>query len=730
VTAPAPTGEPRHLRGGGASVVLAPSPAGVPTVLYWGADLGELSTADLTAYSSLRAPGVPHSALDQPRSTSVLPENTSGYTGTPAVEGWRTTLVEAAETHPTHTASWAPRFRSWQWGGEGSTAVLTSTDEEAGLAVRWHLELTDEGVVRVRTELTNTGTTPFVVAALRSTLPVPAEADELLDLTGRWCRERTPQRHRFVQGAFARNGRHGRTGHDATLVLLAGTPGFSFGSGSVWGVHVAWSGDHTTFAERTPEGECLLGGAELLGPGEVVLAPGESYAAPWLVGSCSDRGLDGLSDRLHRWLRARSPRTRRTRPVVLNTWEAVYFDHDLGRLTELADVAAEVGVERFVLDDGWFSGRRHDRAGLGDWTVDRELWPDGLHPIVDHVRGLGMEFGLWVEPEMVNEDSALAREHPDWLLRGRAALPDTWRHQQVLDLQHPGAYEHLRDALTALLDEYDIAFLKWDHNRDLIDVAHAGRPAVHGQTLAFYRLLDELRAAHPALEIESCASGGGRIDLGVLARTDRVWPSDTLDPLLRTDIQRWTSLLVAPELLGAHIGGPVVHTTGRSFRLGFRAAVALLGHFGIEWDLTRATAEEREAVAAWVTLHKEVRHLLAQGRLVRPDHPDPAVVVTGAVAEDRSEAVFVVAVTASPQTQAPTPVRLAGLDPSGRYRVEHVEPTTDRHPATLDPGWPAGGPVVTSGSLLMEAGLRFPSTAPESAYVLRLQDVDGRGRHP
>ena len=203
-----------------------------------------------------------------------------------------------------------------------------------------------------------------------------------------------------------------------------------------------------------------------------------------------------------------------------------------------------------------------------------------------------MDFGLWVEPEMVNEDSDLARDHPDWILRGRALLPPTWRHQQVLDLQHPDAYAHVRDSLMAILDEYAVAFLKWDHNRDLIDVAHGGRPAVHGQTLAFYRLLDELRAAHPGLEIESCASGGGRIDLEVLTRTDRVWPSDTIDAVERQRIQRWTSLLVPPERLGAHVGGPVAHTTGRHASLGFRAATALLGHFGMEWDV-RSLARRR-----------------------------------------------------------------------------------------------------------------------------------------
>ena len=221
--------------------------------------------------------------------------------------------------------------------------------------------------------------------------------------------------------------------------------------------------------------------------------------------------------------------------------------------------------------------------------------------------------------------------------------------------------------MAALLREYPISFLKWDHNRDLVDTAHDGRHAVHGQTTAFYRLLDLLRAEHPGLEVESCASGGGRVDAGVLQRTDRIWPSDTIDALERQHIQRWTGLLVPPEIMGAHVGSPEAHTTGRSHRLDFRAATALLGHFGIEWDLTRASDEERRGLAEWVSLYKRVRHVVGSGTLVRGDHPDPALLLTGVVSPDRDEAVFVVATVASMGTQTPLPVRLPGLD--GRAQV-------------------------------------------------------------
>ena len=694
--------------------MLAPSPVGDPVLLHWGAPLGGLGEEELDGLAAAHRPGVPHSALDAPRQRGLLGQTVAGFTGLPALEGLR----PAGSPH-----AWAPRIGRWEWTvGDGADAVvrMTGTDPEAGWDVELTLELTEEGLLRLRTEVTNSGQDDLVLAAVRSALPVPGRATELLDLTGRWCRERTPQRRPWLLGTHLREGRHGRTGHDATFLLAAGAPGFGFGHGEVWATHVAWSGDHQAYAERTPEGECLLGGGELLGPGEVGLAPGESYASPWLLGAWSPSGLDGASARLHGWLRRHSPRTRRTRPVLVNTWEAVYFDHDLARLTELAEAAAEVGVERFVLDDGWFRGRRSDLAGLGDWEVDPDVWPDGLHPLVRDVQALGMDFGLWVEPEMVNEDSELVRAHPDWVLRGRDALPPEWRHQQVLDLQHPDAYAHVRDRLLALLAEYPVAFLKWDHNRDLVDVAHAGRPAVHGQTLAFYRLLDDLRVAHPDLEIESCASGGGRIDLEVLTRADRVWPSDTIDAVERQRIQRWTSLLVPPEMLGAHLGGPVAHTTGRSHRTGFRAATALLGHLGIEWDLRSASPAERAEVAAWVALHKDVRPLLSTGRLVHGDHPDPALVLTGVVAPDAAEAWYVVAAVDTTVTQPVGTVLLPGLDPDQTYLVTDRTPAGDGHRAELGETWLDGPGVRLTGRALGAAGVRLPGMAPESARVLHV----------
>jgi alpha-galactosidase len=704
--------DPVHLTRGGVSVILARDDAGIPSVVHWGAALGDLDAGALTALTAARRPGVSRSSYDVPRRTGVVPDVTRGFSGTPALSGHR---VGGS------TGAAAPSLVDWEVLVGDAAITARSDDDEAGWSVTLQLGLDDAGLLHARTSVTNTADGDLHLASALTALPVAAHATELLDLTGRWCKERTPQRHRWVQGAHRRDARHGRTGHDATLLMVAGTPGFSFGSGEVWAVHTAWSGNHTHYAERTPEGDCLVGGGELLEPGEVVLAPGETYRSPWLLGSWSGAGLDAMSHRLHAHLRAMTPRARTERPVIANSWEAVYFDHSLERIAELADAAAAVGVERFVLDDGWFLGRRDDTAGLGDWQVDAEVWPQGLAPLVEHVTGRGMEFGLWVEPEMVNLDSETARRHPERVLRGRAAVPPSWRQQQVLDLQDESAYDDLRDALLALLDDLDIAYLKWDHNRDLTDVTHAGRPAVHGQTLAAYRLLDELRDAHPALEIESCSSGGGRVDAEVLTRTDRIWPSDTNDPLERQHLQRWTSLLVPPELMGSHVGPATSHTTGRTHALRYRAATALLHSFGIEWDMSRLDEATLAELAAWIDLHKQVRPFIGTGSLVHPDHPDPAVLVTGVVAADRSEAWYVVATVAATETQHPAPLLLTGLDPDRTYRLSEELPPAPGG-ADLSGTWSARGAEL-GGRVLATVGVSLPVLDPEEARVLRLVAV-------
>ncbi|KQP54842.1 alpha-galactosidase [Agreia sp. Leaf283] len=709
-----------HLRAAGTSFVLDARGTAVPAVIHFGADLGELDERALQNLVEAQRPAIGPSSIDSMLTQRIVPLMADGWSGRPGLAGYHEgTPISALGAQKTA----ALRLTDTRRGDLSVTLVLETVPAVAGepdatgLVVEIDIELSDEGVLRQRLSVRNEGSSVYSLASLDATLPVPARARELLDFTGRWPRERQPQRHDLGVGTWTRDSRHGRPGHDAAFLLVAGTPGFGFRHGEVWGSHLAWSGDQRLWAEASATGHALIGAGELFEPGEVRLATGESYSSPWLVSAWSNGGLDGLTRRLHGFVRSR--RALGERKVILNTWEAVYFDHDLEKLTRLAETAARVGVERFVLDDGWMTGRTDDRRALGDWTVDASKWPNGLHPLIERVHALDMDFGLWVEPEMVSVDSAVFRAHPDWVLSaGNAEHPQPWRHQQALDLSNPEAFSHVLGQLRALLDEYPIAYLKWDQNRDLLG------GSAHRQTLACYRLMDELRREFPQLEIESCSSGGGRVDLGVLERTDRVWPSDTNDSLERQAIYRYTAGLVPPEFLGVHLGAPTAHTTGRSHELSFRLATALFGHAGIEWALTTASEAELDAIREWTSFYREQRALLHSGVLVRADDVDPARQVHGIVAPDAVAAIFAVVTVAATRDSPVAPVVFPGLDPDLLYCVRPVR--LGEWPRVLQdapPPWWADGEITLTGRVLGELGLTMPLLLPEQALVLHLAAV-------
>lgn len=740
------------LRFEGVSLVLDISKGQLPAIVHWGADLGTLELADVeTLVLANIDPNGPN-VVDEPVRVALLPEHWTGWVGRPGLSGSRA------------GRAWSPKFTTTEVRVDGKPMIMSgdeptminlglasvevgAIDEVAELQLQITIELTAGGLIRARADVINIGQDPYTINDCVIALPVPQNACQILDFAGHWGKERVPERRPLTVGVHLREGRKGRTGADAATLLHVGVPGFSFSEGEIWAVHTAWSGNHTHYAERLFTGTQVIGGGELLLPGEVILQHDQAYTTPWIYASYG-HGLDAVAGRFHRFLRARESHPSTTRPVTLNVWEAVYFDHDLDHLAELAECAATIGVERYVLDDGWFGARRHDRAGLGDWTVSTEVWPHGLHPLVDKVTDLGMEFGLWFEPEMINLDSAAAREHPEWIMATGDRLPVESRHQQVINLGIPECYAYVRDAIFDILTEYKISYIKWDHNRDLIDAGTApdGRPGVHEQTLAFYRLVDEIKAAHPALEIETCSSGGARVDLGVLERTDRIWVSDCTDPLERQHMNRWTSQLVPPELLGSHIASTRSHTTGRIHDLSFRAATAVFGHLGIEWDLSAATAQELADLREWISFYKANRRLLMGGDLVRVDFPDPAVLAYGIVATDRSEAIYTVASVGISEVMLPGRLRFPGLDPDRRYRIRPI--LVGRPPSGLDPpawwgaittefepsgerralGWglPADGGdgVVLSGAVLASAGVMAANMHPDHAILYRVAALD------
>jgi alpha-galactosidase len=712
------------LRSAGVAVLLDARGPQLPRVLHWGADPGDLDDEALGRLAADLQPGLARSGFDEPWPFPLLPAQADGWTGRPGLSGSRDGLAPYPSLQLASSAETPPV----QIHGDADAQVLTVRGEDrgTGLEVTSELRLEPAGLLRLRHTVTNTGDGPYALDGLLALLPVPDRAGELLDLTGRWCRDHTPQRQRFTHGTHARESRRGRTGHDATLLLVAGTPGFGFRSGEVWAVHTGWSGNHVHLAERLPEGAGaggagVLGGGELLLPGEVRLAPGENYTTPWVFFTYASDGLDGASARLHRWLRSRPQHPRTPRPLVLNTWEAVYFDQDLDTLTRLAEQAARVGVERFVLDDGWFGARRDDTRGLGDWYVAADVWPQGLRPLAERVRALGMDFGLWFEPEMANPDSDVVREHPDWVLTPSAR---GWRGQVVLDVANPGAHAHLLERISGLVDEVGVAYIKWDHNRDLhVAVGSTtGRAGVHEQTAAVYRLLDELRARHPGLEIESCSSGGARIDLGILERTDRVWGSDCNDPLERQLIQRWEGLLVPPELVGSHVGDTVSHTTNRPASLGLRTITALFAHAGLELDVTTCPDDELAALTAWAGFYREVRGLLHSGDVVRADLPGDDVLLHGVVAQDRREALFAYVRLTTTAEEHTGRLLLPGLDPELEYDVVHrPEAGTASSVEKMRTPWFERGAARASGAVLGRVGLPAPRLDPAQAVVLHVR---------
>jgi alpha-galactosidase len=699
-----------HLRHERVSVV-ADTSTGVPTIVYWGAPLGDDVDLD-SIVAALRMP-IANGSIDIVAPCSIVPEHGSGWPGRPGLAGRRS-----------DGSGWAPRFVPAADPFAGRHKFIVAALSEAdGLTVSTAMELEPaSAALLVQVTLTNVGDTPYELDRLSVTLPVPAQATELLTFEGRWTREFHERRSPWPVGAFLAENRRGRTSHEHSPLVFAGEPSFGEWKGEVWGAHLAWSGNHDLVAEHLPDGRHYLQMGELLHPGEVVLEPGQSYTAPQVIAVYGE-GLTPTTWGFHRHLRSRlgHPQSDQPRKVLLNTWEAVYFNHDTDVLKGLADAAAALGIERFVLDDGWFGSRRNDRRGLGDWWVSPDVYPDGLHPLINHVTGLGMEFGIWVEPEMVNPDSDLYRAHPEWALETPGYESVLGRQQLVLNLAHPGAFDEVLTRLDELLRDHDISYVKWDMNRDHIHGSGAdGRAGTNAQTLALYRLLDELAERHPNVEIESCSSGGARIDAEILRRTVRVWTSDCNDALERVQIQRGASMLIPPEVMGAHIGPTRSHTTGRRHDLAFRATIAMFGHLGVEWNVMELDDLERLQLAEVIALHQRFRPLLHGGDTVRFDRPDDAGVAQGVYDVERTEAVVSYAQVRSAPSLTPAPLRLPGLDPDRVYEVRHLPlPGLRLGPGRVQPEWMTEG-LHLMGRQLATHGIQLPVLNPETAILLHL----------
>lgn len=694
------------------TLVLACPEQGAPQLAYWGAVLP--ATTDLQALYLAQQMGVPQAMLDHPPALSLLPEAGRGWLQSPAVE------VSSAVR-----ASWAPCWQLQKVKELECGWTLELDDKLAGLALSLSVGLKASGVLRQQLTLTNLSEQPLQVQRLAMTLPVPPHFNERISFYGRWCQEFQQQRSPWWDGWLQEN-RRGRTSHDHFPGLIVGEQGFAEQQGEVIGMHLAWSGNHRLRADYTLEGHRYLQAEALYLPGEISLAAGESLTTPELLAAYSQQGLNTMSQIFHQEARARL-QLNKPRPIHLNTWEAFYFDHDMERLKQLADAAAEVGVERYILDDGWFRGRDHDRAALGDWYVDAAKYPQGLHPLIEHVKSLGMEFGLWVEPEMVNPDSDLYRAHPDWTLQLPQYERVLGRNQLVLNLAHPDAYAYIRERLFSLLGEHAIDYLKWDMNRDYVQPGGTQAPQAHAQVQALYCLLAELRQAFPQVEIESCASGGARVDFGILNHTQRFWTSDCNDALERHSIQRGFSYFMPPEVMGAHIGPDQSHTTSRRHDLSFRAGTALLGHLGIEWNLLDADSQQRQTLSRWLQHYKDWRSVLHQGRNWRLPSADGCAQTSWALDAQAQRGLLVYAQLRMPKQAQPLPLRLPGLLMAQRYRIRLLEASPlPGHLMKQLPAWWQQD-LILDGAALSQAGIRLPILDPESLLMLAVEAISTAG---
>lgn len=675
-------------------------------IQHWGAPLqGQFSSAQIAL-----SPSIANSSWDTSQFSGLMRENSRGFLGRPTLSGHR------------DGSSWSTHFEVTDFRHNKNLVVVIFEDFHTQIQLEISFNLDQFGVLIQNASIKNIGKTNYVLNEFIHWLPLPREATQSLDFVGRWSSERNPQRREIGFGTWIRESREGRSGHNFSIANIALTAQTNFNSGDAWATSIAWSANSHYLIEKLFDGTCSTGAGELLLPGEIILAADEVYQAPALLSTYSSKGLDGVSAAFHSHLRARDAHPKRPRPLTLNMWEAIYFEHDETKIRALVDVASEVGIERIVLDDGWFLGRRNDRAGLGDWRIDPAIWPNGLKPIINYINDKGIEFGLWFEGEMVNPDSDLYRAHPEWILQEGNRIPPLWRHQLVLDLGQEGAYNHILEQTSAILSAHNIVYIKWDHNRVLIDAGHLGKAGVHRQTRAIYRLFAELKIRFPELEIESCASGGARMDLGVIDFVDRFWTSDNNDALERQTIQRWSAQVIPPEMLGTHIGSTHGHQTGRTLELSMRAVTALFGHAGIEWNITQASIIERELLASWAKYYKANRGLLHSGRVTRIDYPEEHAYLHGVVSKDQVRAIFAYVQLTPTVSIHPAPLKFTGLVEKDNYFVSAVFPAgKPRFMLITPPPWMEG--ITMSGSALEQIGVAAPILAPANAFLIEIKKL-------
>jgi alpha-galactosidase len=685
-----------RLDGGGVSYVFGVNPRGELQQLYWGGRLG---------------------ATDGFAQAAPLPEWASfdsSYTNTPQeYAGWGAGLF----VEPALKVSFADGNRDLvlHYQNHASTAngfdvVLKDIAREIYVTLHYAID-TESGILARSATIENREAQPVTVEqAAAAAWALPPGHYTLNYLTGRWAGEWNLTQEALAPGARVIESRRGSTSHQANpwFAIAAGPPEqVSEDHGEVWFGALGWSGSWRIAVEQDQLDEVRITGGFNPFDFGYVLHPGESLETPIFYGGYSARGLGGASRLLHRYeLHRILPHSAanslpKPRPVIYNSWEATEFNVNEAGQMALAEKAAALGIDRFVMDDGWFGQRKDDHAGLGDWYVNPEKFPNGLKPLIDKVHALGMDFGLWVEPEMVNPDSDLYRKHPDWVLNFPGRPRSEGRNQLVLNLARPDVRDYLLGFLDKLLSENEIAFLKWDYNRNWSEPGWDQLPAAEQKrvyvefTRNLYAILAELRKRHPKVEFESCSGGGGRVDLGILRYADEVWPSDNTDPFDRLTQQDGFTYAYTPQIMMAWVTDSPHWLNKRATSLSYRMLSSMQGSLGIGANIAAWTPEEAALAKRLIAAYRQVQPTIVQGDLYRLISPRKGseFSATQTVNAEKTQSVVFAFIHSTQQGRLFPRLKLKGLDPAAEYALSPIE------------GKPrAGTPSVASGAWWMNHG--------------------------
>ncbi|MBU2862771.1 alpha-galactosidase [Reinekea forsetii] len=606
---------------------------------------------------------------------------------------------------------------------------LTLSFNDCHANIRLNLRITvDEATDTFcfETSVTNTGQQTLELTQLLTSLPVPSHFKKSMHFSGRWVNEFQPIESTIPTGTLELTNLKGRTSQDHFPGLLFAEQAFGNESGECYGMHLGWSGNHTQRIERNQLGLTQYQAGIYLMPGEALLTMDQSFHNAPLYVTTTQAGLAGISENFQQFVRTNilTFPTSTPRPIHINTWEAVYFDHNQEGLDALAQAAHQVGAERFVLDDGWFKGRRDDTTALGDWVIDQDVYPEGFAPLVKTLSKNNLEFGLWFEPEMVSTESDLFRIHPDWVLGITNRHQPSGRNQWVLDMSNPSVVDFLFTSIGNVLKAHPIRYIKWDMNRDLLQAGDfTGKAAYADYVYGLYNLLARIRAAFPNVEIESCSSGGGRMDYGILKHTHRFWLSDCNDALERQRMQQWASLFFPAEVLGSHIGPDTSHTTRRTHSMQVRAATALFCHLGIECDLRQLNQADQAELTTYLNLYKDIREDIHSGIRVPLTCPDENQI--GFFVKGTSNGYISIFQKTMPEFSVPGYLRIPYLIPDQQYQIKVlIQPQHTQHLMKKKPHWLEQSNLKVQGEWLINKGIPLPVLDPESILILKLEACD------